>query len=94
MYNPITTEELLGKNAPTPYPSGKKTTEELLEELERLEAEEIRFALEIVIEEKAKALRAIVLKRLEDVITLDDILQAFINDNLCRRVSTWATEKI
>lgn len=70
---------------------GKATIEELQRDLKRIEDEEIRFALEVVVDEKAKELRAIVLKRLEEVITLDDILEAFINKKKQRDISIWAT---
>jgi len=68
----------------------KKTLGDLRQQLKDIEDEEIRFALEVLVEEKTKALRTIVLKRLEAVITLDDILQAFIDTKKVHDISVWA----
>lgn len=72
------------------YDTRDKSVESLMDIFREIEKEEKRFALEIVVEEKAKVLRALVLKRLDDVITLDDILDAFIAKKKVHDISVWA----
>lgn len=69
----------------------KKTSIEYLKAaLEKIEAEEKRFALEIIVEERARILQQLVLKRLDKVVTLDDILEAFINTKKINDICVWA----
>ena len=72
------------------HTTGKTSIEDLKAKLKKIKAEETRFALEIVVEERARVLQQLVLKRLDEVITLDDILEAFINKKKTNDISVWA----
>uniref|UniRef100_A0A6H1ZTT9 Uncharacterized protein n=1 Tax=viral metagenome TaxID=1070528 RepID=A0A6H1ZTT9_9ZZZZ len=76
---------------PRIWDSKPKTKEELEAELKKIEDQKAIFELQIAVEEAAIALRDLYLQRLDDVVTLDDILDDAALKSLCGRISKLKT---
>ena len=74
-------------NMPRIWDSTPKTKEELEAELQKIQDQKVIFELKIAVEDAAIALRDLYLKRLDDDVTLDDVLDAAELWSLCGKIS-------
>ena len=85
--------EFAGAKSPVPYPSGVKTMEALVKDLEWLANEEKRFVVECFVEDEKIKLRDAKIARLNHTITIDDVMRWKQAHGLCQSMSVWLTEE-
>lgn len=67
----------------------RKTAEEIEELIAELEAQILAWELEVRYEKKQNEFRELYMAWYDERITLDEILQAMIDNSICKRISVW-----
>jgi len=66
-----------------------QTREAIAQERKAIEEQKVLFELDIALQEEAIEFREAYLKWLDEVVTLDDVLQAMMDNGLCQKISVW-----